>query len=69
MSMGRPIGHEGRIHWIPTRDGTSGDFVSDEELDAVSDWISSYDEELQIHKQKLDRKVRDDVRTSHENYT
>lgn len=50
MSMGRHPNSEGKYYWIQTRN--TGDFVSDEELDAVSDWILKYPKELEIHKNK-----------------
>lgn len=37
--LGRRPGDEDDCHWIPTGPGQTGDWVSDEELEAASDYF------------------------------
>ena len=38
-NLGRRLGDEGSCHWIPTGPGNTGDWVSDEELEAASEYF------------------------------
>lgn len=42
----RPLSDEGTVHWIETGPGRTGDLVTDEELEAASDWLEAYKEKL-----------------------
>ena len=48
-TMGRPVDNEGQIHVVQTNAGTT-EFVSDEDLDAVSDWMEDYPTTLKTQK-------------------
>lgn len=46
--LGRHPTDEGNVHWIETGPGGTGDFVTDEELEAASDWLEAYKEKRHV---------------------
>lgn len=48
--LGRHPTDEGTVHWIETGPGTTGDFVTDEELEAASDWLKDYKEKQHVQR-------------------
>jgi hypothetical protein len=55
----------GHWHHIKTESGSS-EFVDDEELDCVSEWIDNYAVELQLHEQRKNKITQKQEGTLHD---